>query len=110
MNHTDHGIRPLWVRVAARKETTRRAVWHQILSMALVAVAGLSIVAIEAGGTSLLGAVMLPFGLVLAGLAAFMTLLSWLALRWVDRNDKWAEAGDPNAPAFDENRDVGGEG
>jgi peptidoglycan/LPS O-acetylase OafA/YrhL len=108
IGYKDHGVRPLWVRAAARKGTMRRTVRLQILSMVLMAAVGLAVAGIEAGSDSLLGRLAFPLGLTSGCIAACAALWSWLALRWVDRNDKWAEAAD--ADAVDENRDVGGEG
>jgi hypothetical protein len=104
----DRGGRPLWVRFAARKGTKRPTVRLQILSTALIAAVGLAVAGIEAGSDSLLGRVAFPLGLAVSCFAAGATLWSWLSLRWVDRNAKWAEADD--AGDVDENRDVGGEG
>jgi hypothetical protein len=81
--------RPLWVRLVARKETKRSAVWFSITILGLLAGIGLLMAAIESGSSSLLGAVALPLSLAGACLCAALALWCWLAVRRVDRNSKW---------------------
>jgi hypothetical protein len=84
----DH--RPLWVRVAARAGTKRQTVLVQIGLCVLLAGIGLLGAAIESGSNSFLGSLTLPGGLAVASLGAGAALWLWLAVRWVDRNSKWA--------------------
>jgi hypothetical protein len=83
------GTRPWWVKFAARRGTKRHNALVQVNVLALVAVIGLLLAAVETGSTSLLGRIGLPLDLLLGCLAAAAAVWSWLAIRWVDRHGGW---------------------
>ena len=85
-----HERRPLWVRFAAREGTKRQTAVVQVGGFVLLTGIGLLVAAIESGSSSFLGGLALPLGLAEACLCAGAALWSWLAVRWVDRNSKWA--------------------
>ena len=85
-----HKSRPLWVRFAARDRTKRQTAVVQVGGFVLLTGIGLEVAAIESGSSSLLGGLALLLGLAEACLCAGAALWSWIALRWVDRNSKWA--------------------
>jgi len=85
-----HERRPLWVRFAAREGTKRQTAVGQVGGFVLLTGIGLSMAAIQSGSNSFLGGLALPLGMVEACLCAGAALWSWLAVRWVDRNGKWA--------------------
>jgi hypothetical protein len=82
--------RPLWVRVVTREATKRPAAQVQACIFAFIACIGLLTAAIESASTSILGALAMPLGLAGACLGAVGAIWCWLAVRWVDRNGKWA--------------------
>jgi hypothetical protein len=47
-------------------------------------------VAIESASSSVLGAIALPLGITGTCLCGIGAVWCWLAIRWVDRNGKWA--------------------
>jgi hypothetical protein len=85
-----HELRPLWVRIAARQGTRRPVSLIQVGIFGLLACIGLGTAVIESGSSSILGALALSLGLALACLGAAGAVWCWLAVRWVDRNGKWA--------------------
>jgi hypothetical protein len=85
-----HERRPLWVRIAARAGTKRQTALVQVGGLVLLAGIGFLVAAVESGSSSFLGRLGLLLGLAGAGLCAGAALWSWLAVRWVDRNSKWA--------------------
>jgi hypothetical protein len=84
------GVRPWWVKFAARRGTKRHNALVQVNVLCLVAVIGFLLAAVESGSTSLLGRVGLPLDLLVGGLSATAAVWSWLAIRWVDRHGGWA--------------------
>ncbi len=86
----ERGERPLWVRFAAREGTKRQTAVAQVAGLVLLSCIGFLVEAIESDSNSIMGAVALPLGLIVAGLCAGAALWSWLAVRWVDRNSEWA--------------------
>ena len=85
-----HEPRPLWVRVVARDRTKRTGALAQVSAFGLIACIGLLTVVIKSPSSSLLGAIALPFGLVGGCLGVIGAIWTWFAVRWVDRNGKWA--------------------
>jgi hypothetical protein len=108
-----HQPRPLWVRLMARPGTKRRAALRQALIFGIVLCSGLAFAAIVSASASRSGpppngfagllydaiapaeSILHPIGLALelavACLGAAGALWTWLAVRWVDRNGKWAQ-------------------
>jgi hypothetical protein len=86
-----HEPRPLWVRLVMREEMKRSAalVLASIFGLLTFCIA-LADTLIWSSGSYFLGSLALPLGLVSACLGAAGALWCWLALRWVDRNGKWA--------------------
>jgi len=85
-----HEPRPTWVRFAAREDTKRPTALAQVCGFVLLTCIGLLVAAVESGSSTVLGLVALWGGLATGCLCAGATLWSWLAVRWVDRKDKWA--------------------
>ena len=89
--------RPLWVRCVARDGTKRPAAQAQIRINGIFgcgglfyACGGLLRVAYDLPSNSFMAANALPIGLTFAGLGAAGVIWCWLAIRWVDRNGRWA--------------------
>jgi hypothetical protein len=87
-NNSHH--RPLWVRFFARPGSRRSAVRAGALSSCLLVIIALLICSVEATSESVLGRTAFVLGAVLATIAALLAIGAFLALRWVDRNGRWA--------------------
>jgi hypothetical protein len=89
--------RPLWVRCVAREGTMRNAARTQVRIYLVLAICGLLVAcsallraALPVEGGAFLIENRLPLGLAGACLGAAGAIWCWLAIRWVDRNGKWA--------------------
>lgn len=87
---TQPAARPLWVRAVARDGTRRAAAATQRGLLAVLACAGLVIFGIEQSSDSALGAVARPVALAAAGFGLVGAVWTWAAVRWADRNGRWA--------------------
>jgi hypothetical protein len=82
--------RPRWVRLVVPPGAKRRAVLVGVGLRAFLLIAVLFLLVVESGSTSLLGRAAVLVGVPAVCLLAGSVAWSWLAARWVDRNDKWA--------------------
>lgn len=85
-----HEPRPLWVRMVVRDTMKRPAALVVVGIFVLLACCCLLAVAIESASSSELGAIALPLGITATCLSGIGAVWCWLAIRWVDRNSKWA--------------------
>lgn len=85
-----HEPRPLWVRLLVRDGTKRPIALGQVSGFVILACIGGLTAAIESASSTILGALARPGGLAVACLCAAGAVWCWLAVRWVDRNGKWA--------------------
>ena len=82
--------RPLWVRITLREGMKRPTAMSQAAIFAIISSLGWISAAIESTSTSLLRSIALPLGLGTGSLSIVFAASCWFAVRWVDRNGKWA--------------------
>jgi len=85
-----HEPRPLWVRMVVRDKMKRPAALVVVGIFVLLACHCLLTVAVESASRFVLGAIALPLGIAGTCLCGIGAVWCWLAIRWVDRNGKWA--------------------
>jgi hypothetical protein len=80
-------LRPRWVRFAAPAKSTRREATGGMMSTAILL--AMCLLFMVGRSDSLLGQVGLVVGMASVCLLLGLLVWTWLAIRWVDRNDKW---------------------
>jgi hypothetical protein len=80
--------RPRWVRFAAPAGWTRRQAFGGMISNAIWM--GICLFFVVGRSDSILGQVGLVVGLACVCLLLGLLVWTWLAIRWVDRNDEWS--------------------
>jgi len=83
--------RPKWVRIVLREGMKRSAAKTQTVVFLILFFIAISIAAgINWDEASTLGKIAVPLELVFAAFVLVFAIWMWTAVRWVDRNGKWA--------------------